>query len=49
MDKGALLSLIELTSVFALVIGFGLWQLRSLDKLDREDEKRAKQEPVSKD
>ena len=40
MDFNAMLSLLELTGVFGLVIGFGLWQLRSLDKLDREEAKQ---------
>lgn len=37
MQIGSWVSLIELTAVFGLVIGFGIWQLRSLDRLDREE------------
>jgi hypothetical protein len=44
MDIKSLIGIIELVAVFLLVIGFCWWQLRSLDKLDREDQEKAGQE-----
>ncbi len=41
---GSLIGIIELAAVFGLVIAFGIWQLRSLDKLDREDAEREAKE-----
>ena len=40
MEIKSLIGIIELIAVFTLVIGFCWWQLRSLDKLDEEDEKQ---------
>ena len=33
--------LIEGIAIFALLIGFGIWQLRSLKKMEREDKAKA--------
>ena len=33
--------LIEGIAIFALLIGFGVWQLRSLKKMEREDKAKA--------
>ena len=33
--------LIEGIAIFSLVIGFGVWQLRSLKKMEREDKAKA--------
>jgi hypothetical protein len=38
--SGSLLGLIELLLVFAAVLGFGIWQLRSLRRDGREDRPR---------
>lgn len=43
MELKSLIGIIELVAVFALVMGFCWWQLRALDKLDEEDEKREAQ------
>lgn len=45
MEIKSLIGIIELVAVFALVIGFCWWQLRSLDKLDEEDKSRESQKP----
>ena len=36
--------LIEGMAIFALLIGFGVWQLRSLKKMEREDKAKAEAE-----
>ena len=36
--------LIEGIAIFALLIGFGVWQLRSLKKMEREDKAKAEGE-----
>jgi len=36
--RGNLLGLVELLLVFGLVVGFDVWQLRSLRRKQREDE-----------
>ena len=42
---GSWISILELVAVFSLVIGFCLWQLRDLNKLDREEaENKARDE-----
>lgn len=38
--SGAWISLIELAAVFGLVMAFGFWQLRDLNKMDEEDAKQ---------
>lgn len=45
MSGGALISLIEVSAVFGLFIALCLWQLRDLNKLDREDAEREAREP----
>jgi cytochrome oxidase assembly protein ShyY1 len=36
--------LIEGIAIFGLLIGFGIWQLRSLKKMEREDKAKAEAE-----
>ena len=36
--------LVEGIAIFALLIGFGVWQLRSLKKMEREDKAKAEGE-----
>jgi cytochrome oxidase assembly protein ShyY1 len=36
--------LIEGIAIFGLLIGFGIWQLRSLKKMEREDKAKAEGE-----
>lgn len=40
MDTGWIV-LIEGIAIFGLLIGFGIWQLRSLKKMEREDKAKA--------
>ncbi|MBK1696356.1 MULTISPECIES: hypothetical protein [Alphaproteobacteria] len=40
MDGGWIV-LLEGMTVFGLLIGFGIWQLRSLKKMEREDKAKA--------
>lgn len=42
--SGEWISLIELAAVFGLVMAFGFWQLRDLNKLDEEDARREETE-----
>lgn len=48
MDTAGIVSLIEIIAVFGVLIGFGFWQLRDLDRLDREDAEREKQNSDTK-
>jgi cytochrome oxidase assembly protein ShyY1 len=43
MDTGWIV-LVEGIAIFGLLIGFGVWQLRSLKKMEREDKAQAEAE-----
>ena len=45
---GSWISFIEMSAVFGLFIAVCFWQLRSLDKLDREDAERDAREEAEK-
>lgn len=42
---GGLIAMIEMLIVFFLAIGWGLWELASLRRLEREREARKRQDP----
>ncbi len=44
MSGGALISLIEVSAVFGLFIAVCAWQLHSLNKLDREEAERERED-----